>query len=218
MGEIQRAIEFHEQALAINREIGRRGGEAANLGNLAGVHGDLDAWEPAVQFSQEAIVLADEIGLARSRVLNRLIAATVYLHACDFDAAREIADAARAFDYPGPRAEISVVLGIALSRLGQAEGARQAFSDALEFANTRLETTNGDYRALDTKALALCGLALVVDPGRLTEARAAFGASRSMVRAEGIVRQVLRLFDTLAASDEAGVLRPIRRPAAGDGA
>jgi hypothetical protein len=75
--------------------------------------------------------------------------------------------------------------------------------------------TSTTYGALDTKALALCGLALVDDSARLTEAATTFRAAREIMRADGIVGRVLRLFDALAMSDRTGVLDAIRPQAAG---
>ena len=36
LGDARKAIEYHEQALAIDREVGDRRGEGADLGNLGG--------------------------------------------------------------------------------------------------------------------------------------------------------------------------------------
>jgi hypothetical protein len=77
-------------------------------------------------------------------------------------------------------------------------------------------TTGENYQALDTKALALCGLALIAHADQLAAARAAFQAARAKTRERGIVGRVLRMFDTLAAADQDGVLSPIRSAAAGE--
>jgi hypothetical protein len=134
------------------------------------------------------------------------------------DAAVEVADAARAVPFPPNEADIVAVLGIALVRQGHAEGAKRVFSEAFESAGRRLQATDDDYGALDTKALALCGLALVDDPRQADQAKASFAAARAITRAEGIVRRVLGLFDALAICDDAGVLQPVRPAAGGDGA
>ena len=43
LGELQRAIGFHEQALVISREIGDRRGEGSDLGNLGSAYNALPA-------------------------------------------------------------------------------------------------------------------------------------------------------------------------------
>jgi len=210
LGETRRAIELYEQALAIAREIGDRRSESLILNNQGEANADLGAWEQAARASEQGVEIADEIGLAQGSNEGRLSLAKVYLQAGDLDAARESAQVARAHDYAPRRADVALVLGIVLSRQGHADAAKQAFSDALGAADERLGPAN-----LDTKALALCGLALVDDPGQLSEASTAFGAARAITRADGVVRGVLRLFDALATGDEAEVLHQIRRAAEG---
>jgi len=66
------------------------------------------------------------------------------------------------------------------------------------------------YAVLDTKGLALGGLALLGDAARLPEAVAAVQAARAVNRAAGVVRDVVRLWNELAVVDEAGTLAPVR--------
>jgi tetratricopeptide (TPR) repeat protein len=218
LGETRRAIELYEQALVIARDVGDARVQAMTLARLGESHGDLAAWDPAIRLCEEGIEMADAFGLAQARGLGRLILATVYLLAGDLDAARETATAARAAGYPPSEAGISVVLGIALSRQGQADAAKQAFNDALESAEAMLALTPDRWDARDTKALALCGLAALGDPDRIDEAATTFRAARATTQAAGIVQRVLHLFDALAAGDETSGLQPIRSLAAGDGA
>jgi len=77
-------------------------------------------------------------------------------------------------------------------------------------AGQQLEQASGDYAALDTKALALCGLALTTEPGKAAEARTAFRAARAITSADGIVRRTLTLFDALAAADQGSILAGTR--------
>ena len=83
-------------------------------------------------------------------------------------------------------------------------------------ADALLAQTADAYDELDSRALALCGLALLEDAARVSEAIEAFRAARALTRAEGIVARVLRLFDALAVSDEAGILAAVRPAAAGE--
>jgi tetratricopeptide (TPR) repeat protein len=218
LGLTEQGISLYEQALAIAREIGDRQLEAMQLGGLGQLRGDLGTWAPAVQCCREGIELADKVGSAQASIGNRVTLATMYLHADDVDAASETAGAATPSDYVRSKAEISLVLGIALSRQGRSDGASQAFGEALKCAEMLLELTNDSWVALDTKALALCGLALVDNNGGVNEATAAFTAARAITSASGIVRRVQRLFDALARCDEAGILQPVRLALTNDGA
>jgi tetratricopeptide (TPR) repeat protein len=68
LGQIQPAIEFYEQALAISREIGDRHGEVVDLNNLGTTHYDLGDKERAIEFYELgltiAIILDDRRGQA----------------------------------------------------------------------------------------------------------------------------------------------------------
>jgi tetratricopeptide (TPR) repeat protein len=215
LGDSTRAIESYEQALAIAREIGYRRAEALTLGNLGEIHCDLGASDEAVRFCEEALEIADDIGLAQARRACRLVLATVHLHADDYGAAREAADVARSYDYAPPDPRVGVVLGIALAGERDLRRAADAFRDALQAAETLLGKTNERYDALDTKGLAVSGLAAVGVPTALAEAEDAFRAARAITSADGVVRRVLRLLDALGAGDADGALEPVRRAAAG---
>jgi hypothetical protein len=125
-------------------------------------------------------------------------------------AAREAALDGRTYDYAPNAADLSVILGVVLLREGATEPARVAFSEAVGQADALLEQTSDNYRALDTKALALCGLTLVGDAARMSEATAAVQAARAISRAAGVVEDALRLFDALAVADHDGLLGPVR--------
>jgi len=84
-------------------------------------------------------------------------------------------------------------------------------------ADTQIEQTHDDYHALDTKALALCGI-LADDLDEVTEASTIFRAARVITQDKGTVQRVLRLFDALAPAAPAGILEPVRHTAAGDDA
>ena len=69
--------------------------------------------------------------------------------------------------------------------------------------------------ALDTKALALCGLALCGDPGQVAAAVEAYKAARRISRAAGATASALKTFDALAEADAEGLLTEVRQAAAG---
>jgi tetratricopeptide (TPR) repeat protein len=66
LGEVERALEYYQQALAIAREIGDRRGEGADLGNLGNAYRDLGQVERALEYYQRALAIAREIGDRRS--------------------------------------------------------------------------------------------------------------------------------------------------------
>jgi len=63
---------------------------------------------------------------------------------------------------------------------------------------------------MNVRALALCGLAITGDPGRIDDAITSFRAARAITTAPGILNRVLRLLDAVAAVDADGSLNPAR--------
>ena len=214
LGELPRAIDLHKQALAISRETGDRNAESNILDNLANAHSDLGAWGQASEFSQQAIAIADATGSRQVQKEARLSLARIQLLAGDLHAAQLTAQAARDYPYPLFRAQVSLLLGIAQLRQGQPAAAAREFRDAAAGAVELLKLASAAYEAQDTRALALCGLTLTGEPQQAA-AIAAFRAARAITSADGVVAQVLALFDALAAADPNGLLARIRPAAAG---
>jgi len=73
-------------------------------------------------------------------------------------------------------------------------------------ADQQLRQTSEDYDALDTEALALCGLALTTDPAKAAQAATVFRAARTITSADGIVGQAPRTVQ------RPGRRRPRRHP------
>ena len=215
LGQISAAIELYEQALAITRQTGNRYAEALVLVGLAAAQMDLGAWSQAAECSRQAIDVADAISSAQAQSGARLGLAFIRLLTGELQAAQQVAIAARGHDYPPDRAEISLLLGIAQLRQEQLAEAAQEFGNAVTQADELLQQADGAYAALDTKALALCGLALTTNPEQAAEAAAVFRAARTITSVDGIVRQNLALFDALATADPNGILPAIRPDAEG---
>ena len=66
LGEVRRAIDFYEEALAISREIGDRRAEGAALGNLGNANADLGEVRRAIEYLEQALAISREIGDRRS--------------------------------------------------------------------------------------------------------------------------------------------------------
>jgi hypothetical protein len=93
--------------------------------------------------------------------------------------------------------------------------AKQAFTSALRDADSLIALSAGRFAPLDTKGLALCGLALCGDPAQIPAAKAAYHAARSITAESGVCRGVLLVFDELAKADTANILAEVRPVAAG---
>ena len=62
LGQYQLAIDYHQQALTIAREIGDRGGEGNSLVNLGSAYNSLGQYQQAIDYHQQALTIAREIG------------------------------------------------------------------------------------------------------------------------------------------------------------
>ena len=66
MGELAKAAKFYEKSLLINREIGHRRGEAADLGNLGLDYFQSGNSPKALELYEQQLAISREIGDRRS--------------------------------------------------------------------------------------------------------------------------------------------------------
>jgi tetratricopeptide (TPR) repeat protein len=66
LGQVEKAINCHKQALAISREIRDRRGESQRLGSLGLAYRDLGQMEEAINYLKQALPIAHKIGERRS--------------------------------------------------------------------------------------------------------------------------------------------------------
>ncbi|NLF75121.1 MAG: tetratricopeptide repeat protein [Chloroflexi bacterium] len=216
LGQLDKALEHGQQALAIAREIQRPTGASINLRSIAEIHVDRDQWAEAVAACQEALQLADGIGFVQTQSEARYTLALAHLYAGDLSAARATIEAARQYDFPTNNHNVLALLGVIALRQDDRGAACEAFTAAVAHADSLLAHTAENYGALDTKGLALAGLALCAGPQHLSAASAAYRAARQIFAGAGIVARVVRLLDALAAADTAGILGEVRRAARGE--
>ena len=125
-------------------------------------------------------------GLAQGSSEGRLAARHGVPARGELDLARATAQAARGYDYAPMSDNVALVLGIALPAQGHVERPGSV-PRCVERRRWAARADGDAYDELDSRALALCGLALVEDPARVSEASEAFCAARAITRADGIV-------------------------------
>ncbi len=156
LGETRRAIEFHEQRLAIARKIGDRRGEGQSLGNLGGAYRALGETRRAIEFYEQDLEIAREIGDRRGegQTLGNLGSAYGDLgetrRAIEFseqylEIAREIGDRSGEGNALGN-------LGLAYAGLGETRRAIESYEQSLEIAREI-----GDRRGKGTTLYNLAG-------------------------------------------------------------
>lgn len=215
LGQTAEALKCFQRSLTISREIGYRLIESASQGGVGYVHLDRGEWEKAVRQFERAIEIADNIGNPQSQNEARSGLALANLFQGELSAAREMAEAARQYDFPLSNHIASAVLGVVALRQGDSAVAREAFATALNQANELLAQSPQLYAALDTKGIALCGLAIFEGARHIPAAKESYRAARAVNSDVGIVGRILRLFDALAQADTAGILAEVRAEAAG---
>ena len=70
LGQANRAISCHEQALDIDREVGDRRGEGIDLGNLGLAHAALGRAEQSIDYHEQALDIDREVGDRRGEVTD----------------------------------------------------------------------------------------------------------------------------------------------------
>ena len=214
LGQTTRAIDLFEQALTINRDIDWRKGESSTLNSLGDAYADLERRQQSIEHLHQAVLIADGFGFRRVQSAARVSLAKEWLFFGDVTEAQRTIDAARDHPFPPQQATVALVAGIiALHRRSPA--AADTFQEALAESSKILTSKPENYGALDTSALAHCGLAITSDPVHATEAAAAFNAARALTAAPGITKRVLRLFDALADADPEQTLHGLRAAASG---
>jgi tetratricopeptide (TPR) repeat protein len=214
LGQIRQAIKYHEQALAIAREIGARQVEVNNLCDLAETLIDAGRYAEAIDYASESINIVDEIGSPGLGSNSNGYLAFAYFFSGDLSGARAAAEAARQYEVSLNNHTILALLGVIALRQGDRGVALEAFAAAVTQADALLAHSAQNYTALDSKALALCGLALCEGGQHISDAIAAYQAARSINNGAGVVKRAVRLLDALALVDTKGILAEVR-PAAG---
>jgi tetratricopeptide (TPR) repeat protein len=213
IGETVPAINYYKQALAIARECRDRMLEARQLDNLAEALVDENRCAEAIRNAIKGVKIAEEVNSPSIGSYNNGYLALAHLYADDLSHARAAAEAARQYDEPLNNYYVLGLLGLIALRQGDAVAAQTAFTEAVARAEMMLTHSTHNFKALDSKGLALCGLAVCGEAGRVAEAAEAYRAARAVNRDAGVVGRVLRLFNTLAESDAAGVLEGVRAAA-----
>ncbi len=210
LGQTARACEYYEQSMAIAQNIGYRLMESADLIHIGDVLADQQKLDEAVQYYRQAIVVADEIGYAQTQNEARYRLAQVSLYSGDLAGARNAIDEAGNYNYPKNNPALFALSGLVYLRQGDRQRAHEAFTSAITDADALLGYTAENYEALDTKGLALCGLALCENENNyIDEAVKTYTSAREINKDIGYVNKELRKLTELSKADTEGMLKPV---------
>ncbi|MFO8041066.1 MAG: CHAT domain-containing protein, partial [Sodalinema sp.] len=150
LGQYERAIDFHEQALVIFGEIGDRAEEGLTLGNLGNAYLDLEQYERAIDFHEQALAIAREISnrLGEGNALGNL--GNAYNSLGQYERALEqYSQAVALFNELGARTPEALFL----SNIGRLLNDQAQPELAITFLKASVdlrEAIRGDLRGLDT--------------------------------------------------------------------
>ena len=164
LGQVERAIGFYEQHLAIAREIGDRRGEGNALGNLGSAYADLGQVERAIGFYEQALTIAREIGDRRGEGTALGNLGIAYTDLGQVERAigfyeQHLAIAREIGDRQGEGTALGS-LGIAYYRLGQVERAIGFYEQHLAIAR-EIGDRRGEGIALGNLGIAYTDLGQV---------------------------------------------------------
>jgi tetratricopeptide (TPR) repeat protein len=135
LGDARRAIEFHEQALVVLRELGQRRGEGHVLGGLGNAYADLGDVRKAIEFYEHRLVIVRETDDRRGEGNTLGDLGLAYA---------DLGDAAKAIEFQEQRLAIAREIGDrrgegnALGDLGVAYGVAGDARKAVEFYEQQL--------------------------------------------------------------------------------
>ena len=216
MGQTSRAGGFHGEALAIARATGDRAKEGYIRHNLSDISTDEGHGNLAVEHASAAVTISVELSEPRLGSYSGGSLARAHLLAGEFIDAQAAAKAALLCDWPENNFYVCALGGVIALRQRDRLAAEQMLAAAVTEASRILDVNSDNYQALDSKALALSGLALCGETGRAADAIESYRAARRISRDAGTVKRVLQLFDALAVLDTGGTLAGVRAAAAGE--
>jgi tetratricopeptide (TPR) repeat protein len=214
LGQVEQSVDFCGRAVELLRDTSSANSVATALSNVAGVLLDAERYEESIARARESLATdPDSINL---RNWNHGFMARAWLGLGKLAEARATAEEGRKADEPENNPNVLVLLGIACLRLGDRDAAAEAFAAAAAQAEAVLQFA-ANYNALDSKGVALSGLALCGDPSRVTAAAHAHHAARRINRDAGVVRRVVWLYEQMAPADADQKLDAVRIAAGGAG-
>jgi tetratricopeptide (TPR) repeat protein len=216
LGDFIKARNCHDHALNLRRVIGNRKSEASALGNLALLAIEEGRYDEAVNLSLEGVNIARELGLPSTTGQSTL--ALAFPCTGHLAAARTAAEAACGYeDSDETHAYEHLLLGTIALLQGDRTAARQAFTTAAAQAETMISRCAENFDQLDIEGDALCGLAACGEPERLADAKEAYTRARVINRDVGVVKKVLRWFDTISCASPSGLPPEVRAAVSGGG-
>jgi tetratricopeptide (TPR) repeat protein len=180
------------------------------LQSLAEALLDKHCFSEAAARAEEGIQLGREIRSIKLLSENESSLARAYLMTGQVELAKAAAERASQLDVPDNRHHAFLLLGISALLRSRPDDAWRAFTAALQNANGLAKGQVRSAEALETHALALCGLVISGSPARSDEARHAIQDLGGLSQAVGRRRRFVDLLTLIQRCDSTGVLSDLR--------
>ncbi len=212
-GQYEQAIAYHQQAVAITREIEDRFGESFDLTRLGKTYLTQGNYELAIKSLSLALEIATKINNREIQQEGGTALAQAYLQIKEYSEALATIEVACQQNFLLHNHRSFALYGAILLRLSQEKKAFVTFNEALIHIQTILTKTSLLYTAKYTKGLTLAGLALLSTGDEqatfLTQSREAYRIARDNCFLPGTIADATRLLSELQLSDKDGVLTQI---------
>ncbi len=136
LGQFQKAIQYHQLSLNIDRELGNRSGEGGSLCNLGNAYLRLGQYQQAIEYFQQALVILQKIGHCYFQANSLGNLGSAYLSLGQYQ---------RAIEFYQQSLEIARSIGdrsgeaSSLGNLGSVYGSLGQYQRAIEFYQQSLE-------------------------------------------------------------------------------
>ncbi len=213
MGKSLRAIEYGKQALLIQEKIQDWVAKGSTLHSLAQAYIDEGKYTEAIEYAKMGVQIGQQIGSPKIQSDNysALAYAYIYNNPNDLSEAGNAAKAAQQYDVPDNNHYAALLLGLISLRQEEREIAHTQFTLAKTQACALLDCVQQNYRALNTKWLAFCGLALCGEKDCVSAAMESYQALRENTEDEGLLKRSCNILDALLLAHSKGILAEVRK-------
>ena len=184
-----KAIEYHEQSLAIKQEIGDRDGKADSLTNLGNFYNRLGQYPKAIEYYEQSLAITQEIGVRNGEAISLNNLGTVY---------NQLGQYPKAIEYHEQSLAITQEIGVregeagSLNNLGNVYSNLGGYPKAIEYYLQSL-VINQEIGDRESVGLVLNNFGELYEKQRQPELAIVFDKQSVIVR-EGI-RQDIRVLE-----------------------
>jgi tetratricopeptide (TPR) repeat protein len=212
LGETLIAIECGEAALSIQEAIQDWIGQGTTLHSLAEAMVDEQNYEKAIEYANRGLEIGVKTENPKIKSENYCVLACTYLYQNSekLSLAINIAKSANENNVPQNNYYASFLLGLILLKQGDKESACEAFTESIDQIKKLSVYNSKNYKILDIKWLALCGLCLCNYHEFKVTAIETYYIVKEIYKNSGIRKRTQKLFSEILLLDSDKILSDIQ--------